>query len=276
MRKYFSFLILFFFLNVSPAQAPYQLSWKTDGILLGASALMGAVDYHLNQQISLLTTEEIYAALASNEINNFDKIATKLYSEAADKRSDIGMYISSGAALGVSAEIALSESENRGLNTHSVTLAILWLETNIINSFGTDIVKSSVQRTRPYVYNHEYPIEKKYAENARKSFFSGHTSMTAANSFFAAKVFSDYYSDSKWKPVIWTTAALIPAWTGFERVLAGKHFPSDVIAGYIFGAACGYFIPHLHKKHEQNLVSNMIILPYNNFDSKGISMTLSF
>ena len=70
-----------------------------------------------------------------------------------------------------------------------------------------------------------------------------------------AKVFSDYHPNSKQflKIAVWTFSISLPAVTGFFRVRAGKHFPSDVIMGYALGAVSGWIIPHLHKK---DLMSN--------------------
>ena len=153
---------------------------------------------------------------------------------------------------------------------------ILGLETNIFVETGTDLLKSSIKRTRPYAYNPNFPKEEKYKKNAQKSFISGHASLTAANTFFFAKVFSDYYPNSKWKPLVWTIAVTIPAWTGVERVLAGKHFPSDVISGYIFGAACGYFIPHMHKIVGTEQAINLQAMPFANDLSSGVSMVMNF
>ena len=91
--------------------------------------------------------------------------------------------------------------------------------------------------------------------------------MTAANTFFAAKVFSDYYPDSKWKPVVWTAAATIPAITGYLRVKGGRHFTTDVITGYAVGAAVGYLVPHFHKKKKAKGLSfyggvNSVLVKY--------------
>ena len=40
----------------------------------------------------------------------------------------------------------------------------------------------------------------------------------------------------------------MPAVTAWARVGAGKHFASDVIVGYLTGAAIGYLVPELHKR----------------------------
>ena len=154
-------------------------------------------------------------------------------------------------------------------------LAVIGLEANLINYLIGDMTKIAVGRIRPYVYNPDVDLELKLEKKARKSFFSGHTSFSAVNSFFIAKVFSDYYPDSKWKYVVWTASSLIPAWTGVERVLAGKHFPSDVIAGYAIGALTGYFIPQMHKnlqKKERN--TSIFIGP--SYRSTGVALKWIF
>jgi membrane-associated phospholipid phosphatase len=113
-------------------------------------------------------------------------------------------------------------------------------------------VKGLTTRNRPYVYDVNSPAEEKYKTGARHSFYSGHTSFAASNSFFTARVFSEYLTNSTTKTLIWTAAALIPAVTGFSRVNSHNHFPTDVIVGYIVGAAIGYLIPELHKYESTN------------------------
>jgi membrane-associated phospholipid phosphatase len=51
----------------------------------------------------------------------------------------------------------------------------------------------------------------------------------------------------------WITLALATALSTFvsvERVRAGKHFPTDVIAGSLAGAGVGIVVPHLHRTED--------------------------
>jgi len=57
--------------------------------------------------------------------------------------------------------------------------------------------------------------------------------------------------------LIWSAAVLIPAVTGFSRVNTHNHFPTDVIVGYIVGAAIGYLIPVIHKVENNSSESVM-------------------
>jgi membrane-associated phospholipid phosphatase len=138
------------------------------------------------------------------------------------------------------------------------------------------LVKTSTLRVRPYVYNDEVPLDKKLDDEARQSFFSGHTSISAVNSFFLAKVFADYYPGSPWRPLTWGVAAAIPAFTGWMRVRAGKHFATDVMAGYAFGALLGYFIPHMHRVKVGSGPMTLALQPYNQWQTSGLSLVVRF
>jgi len=132
-----------------------------------------------------------------------------------------------------------------------------------------------VRRPRPFTYNPEVALEKKLKLDAKRSFFSGHASHTAAFTFFMAKVVSDYHPNMKkgLKTLMWSGAILIPATTSYLRVKAGKHFPTDVIAGYAAGAFVGYIIPHLHKKKEEDPVIS--VKPIVWVDYAGLSINFN-
>lgn len=141
-------------------------------------------------------------------------------------------------------------------------------------TFGlTNIAKNIVRRPRPFTYNPDVPLEDKMKKDARRSFFSGHTSHTAAFSFFMAKVITDYHPNAKkgLKIFFWTFAATIPAVTGYLRVKAGRHFPTDVITGYMTGALVGYLIPHLHKKKKTDNALSWSPIFHN--DYTGLALT---
>jgi len=72
---------------------------------------------------------------------------------------------------------------------------------------------------------------------------------------FYCQSFTEYLTDNTAKTLIWTAAALIPAVTGLSRINTHNHFPTDVIVGYIVGAAIGYLIPELHKYENENNIS---------------------
>jgi len=232
------FLVSFCF-QQGNAQSPYQVTWKEESFHLGVGAVTLGTGIIFASQVVGLSEEEI-AALNRNDVNSFDRGATYNSSASAKTASDV-LLISSYLI-----PLSLLGSENT--RKDFAKIAILYGETVFITTGLTFFTKGIVLRTRPFVYNDEFPLSDKQKPSARHAFFSGHTSMTAASCFFTAKVFSDYFPESKYKPLVWAGAIVIPAVTGYLRVEAGKHFPTDVITGYVVGAAIGFLVPHFHKK----------------------------
>ncbi|MEO0734538.1 MAG: phosphatase PAP2 family protein, partial [Bacteroidota bacterium] len=135
----------------------------------------------------------------------------------------------------------------RPVRQKPLVLGLMVAETMILNEGATKLLKTIISRRRPLTYNTAFPVEERRDHDGRQSFPSGHTSNTAALTFFTAKVFHDLYPDSKYRPFVWGAAAAVPALTGYARYRAGKHFPTDILTGYALGAAVGILVPQWHK-----------------------------
>jgi membrane-associated phospholipid phosphatase len=241
----------------------YNWNWKKDGYILGGSFLGWGTSRFLKEQADKITLEDL-PQRDPDYLWGIDRGATLNRSDDAKRLSDIFLYTS----------FLLPISHYTGLKCRKqgFVIAGMALETFFITDGITNTLKALTKRFRPFTYNPEVPIEEKLVNSARYSFVSGHSSNTAALGFFSAKVFSDLYPDSKWKPVIWTLGATLPAMTGYLRYRAGKHFPTDIISGYILGASVGYLIPHFHKISNEDLALNLI--PLNGGMMFSFSMTL--
>jgi membrane-associated phospholipid phosphatase len=119
----------------------------------------------------------------------------------------------------------------------------------IINGI-TNLTKASVKRYRPYVYNPNVPADYKYTRNARQSFFSGHTSHSAAFTFLTAYIIDSYTNNRNIERLSYGMAFLLPAVTGYLRIASGKHFPTDVLSGFVVGVATGLLVPWIHREAE--------------------------
>jgi membrane-associated phospholipid phosphatase len=227
-----------FCLQQGNSQSPYNMSWKEESYHLGVGAATFTTGLIFASQVKGLTDEEI-AAHDRNNVNAFDRPATYNSSYRAKTASDV-LLVSSGL-LPLSLLAAKDTRQDFG------KIAILYGETVFITTGITYFAKGVILRSRPYVYNEDFALSEKQRVNARHAYFSGHTSLTAASCFFTAKVFSDYFPESKYKPLVWAGAIIVPAAVGYFRVAAGKHFPTDVITGYVIGATIGILVPHLHK-----------------------------
>jgi membrane-associated phospholipid phosphatase len=207
--------------------------------------------------------------LDPNDVNSFDRYATQQdasYAETAVKISDYGMFACFATPL-----LFLVDKKVR---KDFAPLLLLYLETEaivgVLYSWGAAM---HVDRIRPYVYHPEIPMWRKTGGGTQTSFFSGHTSSSAAACFFVAKVFSDYHPEwGNKKYLLFGAAAIPPIFIAYHRVKAMEHFPTDVITGFIVGATTGILVPHLHK----NKNANLAIVPVATGRFNGFAMTLKF
>jgi membrane-associated phospholipid phosphatase len=207
--------------------------------------------------------------LDPNDVNSFDRYATQQdasYAETAVKISDYGMFACFATPL-----LFLVDKKVR---KDFAPLLLLYLETEaivgVLYSWGAAM---HVDRIRPYVYHPEIPMWRKTGGGTQTSFFSGHTSSSAAACFFVAKVFSDYHPEwGNKKYLLFGAAAIPPIFIAYHRVKAMEHFPTDVITGFIVGTTAGILVPHLHKNKKANLAS----LPVASRRFNGFAMTLKF
>lgn len=240
MKKITLALYCFFCSVILLAQnSPYTVSFKQDFPIISIGTSLLISEHFLQKKVQAATLEEINQ-LHAKDIWKFDRSATKNWSPIAAKHSDIVLYSSF--------LLPLTLLTDQPIRKDYLTLGVLFSEVFLANMVITNFTKISIQRSRPFLYNPTAPMSRKLHKDAQLAFFSGHTSMTSALCFFTAKVFQDYHPNNKFNPLIWSTMASIPAITGYLRYRAGKHFPTDILTGYIVGALVGVLIPTLHKK----------------------------
>lgn len=242
--------------------SPYQLDTKREVGLLSLALGTQLAGITVINNIEPLTIAEI-ELLQPSQIKGFgfDRKTVRHFSAKAHHTSDFFLFGSMALPVVLMAD--------KNIRKDFWKVSTMASEAFLLNAGLTTLVKGTVQRTRPYAYNPLVSVEEKMTKTARTSFFSGHTSAVSVLSFFSAKVYTDYHPESKWKPMIWTAAAVIPATTGYLRYRAGKHFPTDVIVGYGVGAAIGILIPHLHRS---NKVRKFKVSPMAGGDVVGLSL----
>lgn len=223
---------------VCHAQKTYALQWKTDLSIVGLGLGSGTMGWSFGKKVKPFQPAEL-ALLDRQDVFQIDRKATYLLSEKAAHASDVLFYAATLAPVLLLADPKISKEGG--------VVSLLYLETLTLAGGLTQMTKNLARRPRPYTYNPSAPMQLKQQRDARKSFFSGHTSSTAASCFFAAKVWSDFHPGNRWKPAVWTAAALIPAVTGYFRIRAGRHFFTDVTVGYVVGATVGWFVPYSHQ-----------------------------
>jgi membrane-associated phospholipid phosphatase len=239
-KKSGSLLVFICIAILSFGQSPYQFSLKKESAILASGLGTTGISILLKNKKMPLDAGELNW-LNPNNIPPFERFVTANYSESAQKTSDQLVYASTALPF---AMIALDKEMRKDL----IPLGFMTTEVFLMNYGLTNLVKESVKRKRPFVYNSSVSLDEKTNKDATASFYSGHTSTSASMCFAAASMFSAYHPDSKWKPVVWTVAAILPAATAYYRVRGGKHFITDVATGYAMGALTGILIPRLHLR----------------------------
>jgi undecaprenyl-diphosphatase len=106
---------------------------------------------------------------------------------------------------------------------------------SLIARFGiTELIRFFYHRPRPYLVlsAHALILETTY------SFPSGHAT------FFFAMAAAIYLYNKKWGMWFFISTVMI----SISRVIAGVHYPSDIIGGMIIGIAVGYSIFYIAKQ----------------------------
>ena len=165
----------------------------------------------------------------------------------------------SNVGLGLAGLYAVLDPVFSGLREQSVQTglvdAIMYAETVSLTLALTNIVKMAVRRPRPSAYlqaeaHEDDPNYSNSSTDSSLSFFSGHASMTGAIGATATYL-AFARSPGTWRPwVTLTLATTVSALTSIYRVRAGKHFPTDVLAGTFAGAGIGIVVPHLHRSED--------------------------
>ncbi len=224
--------------------SPYQYNRKLEiGLSLGVGAL-SLTGHILQRQLDPLSDLQL-SQLDPMAVNSFDRGTIGNWDPRAASLSDVLL----GASLLAPYALPLLRKEFRD---ERLDLMIIGFQTMVYTDFATTWTKYSARRVRPFAYlpagNDQSLFQMQREADARYAFFSGHTSGTAVASFYAASIYQAYFPKSRSRYFVWGAAILLPAVVGYLRVRAGKHYPSDVMAGYLVGASIGILNPWFHQR----------------------------
>ena len=231
-------LLAALFSSAQTFTSPYKLSLAVDIPLSSNSIALLGTSYLIGKTWDT-PSKSIAGQLNRDSINRFDRSATRQNSKVAGYLSDATLYMA--------VALPLLQLANQNSRKDFGKIAAISAETFVANIAITELFKETIKCKRPLLYNPDIPVDKKWKQDNFKSFYSGHTSTVAAMSFSFAEMYADYNPKSKLKPMVWSMCAVLPILTGALRYKAGKHFWTDVITGYVAGAAVGLATPYLHN-----------------------------
>lgn len=234
---------------------PYALD-KRDKLLVPAGLASTGLGFYLMSRGDPITLVEI-ATLDPRTVNGFDRRATYNWAPEWEQRADRSRNAILAASILISGTPLVLADEW----TNTLTVGTIFLETFTLVLGVTTTTKALAGRRRPFVYNTAFTPEERYEfagldhTSVKRSFISGHTSMAFAAATLLSTVYADTHGPSTMSKVVWASSLSLAAFTGYSRVAAGVHFPTDVIAGAAVGAAIGYWIPSLHRLSSDQRVS---------------------
>ena len=186
-----------------------------------------------------------------------DRIAvTQTIDPHADTISSVGL----GVAIAFAAVDPFLSAARDGWDAAFVD-GIMYAESLSLTLALTDITKVAVRRPRPIAYAEQAALDAQYGgpdkspsitnTDSSLSFFSGHAAITGAVTATATYL-AFQRSPGTWRPWVTLGAGVaLTSFVGVERVRAGAHFPTDVIAGALGGAVVGVLVPHFHRHQSE-------------------------
>ncbi len=209
-----------------------------------------------------------------DDVRGIDRVALGRYDPAAATAADALAYSSVAAPFVVHAiEAGLDTRRYGGGRRHFGgrwgTDALLLAETLAFTGLATELIKSAVDRTRPFAHLLPTAVDARdrgalvedLAEADRsRSFPSAHTSLSFAAATASAMLLTLKPLDRRRRVAVglaWGLGMSVATTTAILRVVAGKHYPTDVIAGAALGAGIGAAVPlaHLPRRPDRVRVS---------------------
>ena len=232
------------------AGSRYDLDAGRELALGGVAAAGGAFIWWGSSRTEPLTAAEL-AALDPGRLPAWDRVATRLWSPRAARWSDVLGY-----GLTVAPLLLLVES---GDEVSAGELLAMYAETVALDRALVGSLKLGVGRVRPLAYNPDprIPWSRKTSGFARRSFPSGHTSGAFAGAVFAGQVYARLHPDRAARHWVRGGALGLAAVTGYLRVRAGHHFPSDAVVGALMGGLVGWAVPELHERDVDPVVPDL-------------------
>ncbi|MBB4079280.1 membrane-associated phospholipid phosphatase [Lewinella aquimaris] len=204
-------------------------------LLTGIGLLVAAVyvDHHDNEPVFSPYRE----GYTGDEINPIDRLGYTARDERAGQFADAGLW--GGPTL------PLLLSLDPRTRPHYPVVLLLWLQTMLLTFSLSSLIKNTVSRPRPYIYNENWELEQRLTRKDRAAFLSGHAANATAGSVLFASLLATY--DHRFARHAKFAAITISCGTAYLRVKAGKHWITDAAAGILLGGGVAGAVINWHK-----------------------------
>lgn len=237
----FAPLVAIVYTVAAPEPAPFSFSPARETALL-ATGLAGHLigDYRLKRLAPARPGE-----LDRGDLSPLDRWNAGTWNPRADAASDLLAWGIGGGMIWVDTwHLARGEASRRPLLEDALILAQAYAWNSAINLN----VRAARVHPRPFVYGTAAPESERSEGQAAGGFYSGHASAAFLGAVYLASVYPLRHPEFGHAGWLWTGSLTAAAGAAALRVAAGKHFPSDVIAGAAMGSLIGLGFVQLHRE----------------------------
>jgi membrane-associated phospholipid phosphatase len=216
-----------------PSRPAYQLYAEYDLPALGIGLVFAGA--------RMIRTQKAYCAPRCDpgDLNGLDRQTAGFWNPAWTNVSNvaIGVLLAAPAVY-----LPLDEGSLNALND-----AVVLFESALLASSLSTIMTVAAGRPRPFLYGDKAPLEDRNSVDASMSFISSHTAISFAVSTSTWATYRRLHPDSSAHWAVLAVGDSAAALVGLARLLAGRHFPTDVLSGAIVGTSVGVLVPALHR-----------------------------
>lgn len=185
----------------------------------------------------------------------FDDAARSAFRPSTDKGREVGALVSNIGYFAMLLEPMVVSGPIvpwlRGSRDVGTQITLMNLEALAFTGLLFRISEATVARARPYVWdckkaNADDPKCREHGPRGTNSFMSGHAGVAATG---AALICSHqmrlHLYGRVGGPIACGTAISLAFLAGFGRIVADRHYATDVVAGWIVGTLSGILVPAL-------------------------------
>jgi membrane-associated phospholipid phosphatase len=223
----------------APKLTKLSYDWTVDGIVTGGLAVSTLTLLLLNDKLAPLDCKWCEPGSIDGDISRSVLWANPV---AANTVSNVMQFAIPVGVMGFGLIQAYRYDDPAAgwsdvlLITEATSLAML---VNVV-------VKYTVGRSRPYVWQGNADLYPATVSDANVSFFGGHTTFVFAVVVSGSTLF--FMQDMPGAPWVLGVGLTAAAFTGYLRMAADKHYLSDVIVGAAVGSLVGWAVPYLFHR----------------------------
>ena len=237
--------------------SPFRMRWGLDVAVVAATAIPYAV-----LELGVTPSLPVEAPTGRADVGRLDRIAVGRFDPGAGAASSalagiaVGMPIVA-QAIEAAAWARRGRRGRRAGGQRFATHLTIYAEALSVTAFVAEALKIGIGRQRPLSYldpgdvpsSHRAALQRELDRSDRsKSFPSEHSAFAFAAATAGSTLLT--FELARRSPAavatVWSLSAALAGTTAVLRVVAGQHFPTDVIAGSALGAGVGAAVVLLH------------------------------